>query len=241
MKGKAGPKPDDHKVENASVDEAQAKTLDKVMECDDCEFKSQFLAEMNEHLNGTGHTGFEEVVPENPVIEVPPPPPSVQTELFSEPPIVKRDLLVHISDERLKDLHEEIGILCSESLNQKELAEAAKDQVKILETKMQEIRAKIKSPFEYQTVDCQWRIVLEENSKKLVRLDNGEVVQTAALSAEDRERELRRAADQAISGSDPADPGAVVEDPAPMDPPLVPPGQIPEEETQELEPAAIAE
>lgn len=116
-----------------------------------------------------------------------------QPELFSEPSgLVFRSLQTPFSEERLTELHAELGEICSESLAAEELVEATKDKIKSFKTSMQEIRAKIRHPFEYREIECRWVLILEENAKVLIRTDTQEVIDRKALSAEDRASELAR-------------------------------------------------
>lgn len=124
---------------------------------------------------------------------------SDQPELFSEPGLIHRALEVALTEEELAELHEELGKVCSDSLEKEELLEITKDQIKSLKTSMQEIRAKIRRPTRIHDVECRWEIFIEENMKKLIRIDTDETVMTSPLTAEDRAKEL----DQAEAANEP--------------------------------------
>lgn len=154
-----------------------------------CAFTSNLLSEIEEHVNGTGHGGYQAdtPAPDNNFAQ-----PDLQPELFSELGKIYRTLPIPLSDEQLTALHAELGEICSESLGHKETIEIAKDKIKALETDMQEIRAHIRNPVEYKDIECYWCVFIEENCKKLLRFDTNAVVETRALSAEDRAAELAK-------------------------------------------------
>lgn len=182
--GKRGPRPQDKSEAKASK-KTNGSAPQAVLQCKKCAFVSAFLAEMQEHINGTGHVDYSQV-------EVTEPHP----ELFSEPKPVKRDLEVKLNGEELAALHLEAAQIAMAIVEQTGIIANAKAELKKREKDQAEVVARLRAPVKAAEVDCEWQIDIESNSKKLVRLDTGETVTTKALSAEDRSRELARVAKQ---------------------------------------------
>lgn len=160
--------------------------------CANCPFRSNLLSEMEEHVNGTGHGKFdtEEVKPADPV----------QTPLFSPPPgVVHKDIRVPLGDELLNDKRMKLAELYQKALDVKDEKKAADEdcntRLKMIDQQMQEIARVLKMPFTWEKVNCEWRIIGEENARGLFRLDTGEQVDVQPLAEEDRVRELEEAAE----------------------------------------------
>lgn len=49
----------------------------------------------------------------------------------------------------------------------------------------------VRNQEEYRTVECSWRYLFETNSKELIRMDTGEIVETATITAEERQMLLQ--------------------------------------------------
>ena len=220
MRGKAGPKPvkKDEVVEDAPLDPTaeeiagEENVVDvgsaiEIEESDDeqgapqsqgytcsepgCPFTSNLLSEMEEHVNGTGHGGYdveEAGGPIKPQVE--------QAQLFSET-IVERMLDAPLDEEFLnqkrKKLAEYYQRMLDLEVEKKAEVDKYNTKIKNIDGSMQEIARVLATPFERVAVKCEWHVVMDENCRKLFRLDNGEVVETKALTAEDRARELAQA------------------------------------------------
>jgi len=134
---------------------------------------------MVEHLSGTGHTGYQVV-------------PAPEPELFTEPKPVLRKLKVPLSVEEKATLNSQAAIIAMQLVEQREIATLAKERSKALEADQNALVAKLRDQYKMASVQCEWRINFDENSKQLIRLDTNEVVETTALSEEDRVAELKR-------------------------------------------------
>jgi hypothetical protein len=152
-----------------------------VYQCDDCAFLTPYLPEMNEHHSGTGHIGYESVESK-----------AEQPDLFVEPGPIVRCLKVKISDEELSELWQQAASITMALVEQEEAAVMAKDRVKRLTEDRNRLVAKLRDPYKLADVACVWTVNVEENSKTLLRIDTNELVETRALSAEDRQTELAK-------------------------------------------------
>lgn len=154
-----------------------------------CPFTTTFLAEMEEHVNGTGHGGFKQA---EPIV-----PPVVQPELFSTPGIVHRNVEVPMEPEFLAAKREKLADLYQQALDVKGKKKSAdanfNAKLTEIDEQMQEIARVLKTPYTYENADCEWRIIEGENARGLYRLDTGEEIERQALSEEDRIKELDKA------------------------------------------------
>ncbi len=204
MKGKPGPKP---RVKPDQADEVvpseQPETVATTEAVDDvesqdppqmtiekqfwyvcrqqgCNFATVYEAEADEHEIGTDH---EVELTEKE---------ATQTELFSEPDTVVRQLRGQMPASRVAELHTELAKLTDEKVQQQDAAKMAKERVKGLDAQILELVALLRDPHEVMAVPCKWEISDDGNHKSLVRLDTKEVLETKALSAEDRQKEAER-------------------------------------------------
>ena len=120
----------------------------------------------------------------------------VQPALFREPGIVKRRLQVQLSEEVLSEHRNALANLAQEYLRIKDAKKQAdadfNAQINTLDGEMRGVVKGLKGlPFD---VDCQWRVI-DGNARGLFRLDTGECIEMAALTAEDRAEELDEAND----------------------------------------------
>lgn len=154
--------------------------------CADCDFSTDKLSALESHVAETGHGGGS-VNPADPV----------QPELFSEKGVIHKSIQVPLSDELLNQKREELAELYQRILdvkNDKSLWDAKfNEQIKSIDASMQAIARVLKTPYTYETVDCEWRIITEENARGLYRLDTGEMIDKQPLTAEDRAEELAKA------------------------------------------------
>ena len=102
-----------------------------------------------------------------------------------------RDLKVILTEDELKD----IGKKQAQAVKQKssiewefgvvknEWKKKINDQEKIVH-KCAEL---VNDGFEVRPVNCQWRYSWDENRKDLIRLDTGEIVETLAITADERQ------------------------------------------------------
>ena len=180
-------------VEIEESDDEQEVPVSQGYTCSEpgCKFSSKLLSEMEEHVNGTGHGGYdveEAGGPIKPQVE--------QAQLFSET-IVERMLDAPLNEEFLnqkrKELAECYHRMLDLELDKKAEVDKYNTKIKNIDGRMQEIDRILATPFERVPVRCEWHVVMDENCRKLFRLDNGEVVEIKALTAEDRARELAQA------------------------------------------------
>lgn len=148
------------------------------LECDDCTYKTPNLDEMTEHLSGTGHTGYESVE-----IDL-----EEQAELFSGDRVVTRSLRVPITAEELGALHKQAADISMRLVEEEEQLQMAKARIKAFTADRNKLVAALRDPYKNADVAAEWRVYIEENAKKLHRLDNEEVIEMRPLSAEDREQ-----------------------------------------------------
>lgn len=195
MKGKRGPRPQKkaRKQTTRRQSKANGHATDASMQvhcCDHpgCIYSTPNLEEMAEHLSGTGHNDY--------TTKNGAPPTAQNTELFAGPAKITRSLKCEISNEELGALHKTAAGIAIQLVEQRELAALAKEKAKGLEADQNAIVAKLRDPFKMAPVECEWRIVMEENCKNLHRLDTNAIIETRALSAEDRAIEEKRAAEQ---------------------------------------------
>lgn len=156
--------------------------------CADCTFTSNLLSEIEEHCRGTQHGGYGKQEP----VE------AVQPELFSESGIVHRMVNVMLPAELLNDKRVRLAALYQSALEVKDEKKSADDdfnaRLKNIDSQMQEIARVLRTPFTYEKVDCEWRIIQDENARGLYRLDTGEQIEKQPLTEEDRVREIEQAA-----------------------------------------------
>ena len=120
-----------------------------------------------------------------------------QPELFREPGTVIKYVNVSPAPEVLDEHRKALADLAQEYLAIKDAKKAAdagfNTQISEIDTKMREIVLAIKYSGQYP-VECEWRVI-DGNARGLFRLDTGECIEMAALTAEDRAAELEQAQD----------------------------------------------
>lgn len=166
--------------------------LPPVMNCKDCTFKSNLLAEMEEHLNGAMHSGYFHTEEKSEIVPV-------QPELFSTPGIIHRQIEVPLEEDFLANKRVSLAELYQQALDVKAKKKAHDDrlnaQLKEIDEQMQEIARVLATPYTLETVDCEWRVIEGENARGLYRLDNDALIETLPLTGEDRESEMEKAAE----------------------------------------------
>lgn len=208
MRGKAGPKPETKKEAEESNNDPTAEEIvgaENVIDVSTeeappevnafrcslagCKFYSKLLSEMEEHVNGTGHGGYKT---EEARVAV-----AVQPELFRPPGTIRKEIRVPFDNEFLDEKRKRLAALFQHSLDITEEKKATDQdcnaRLKNIDNQMQEIARLLKTPFTYETKDCEWRIIEGENARGLYRLDTGELVEKAALTGEDRAEEIQKA------------------------------------------------
>ena len=209
MKGKKGPVPEplqttdpnieeivgaENIVDVDSEEESEEAELPPIAgyKCANCSFRSMLLSEMEEHVNGTGHGKFD--TEDGARVD------AVQPALFSEPGVIHRMVNVMLPSELLQEKRARLASLYQSALEIKEEKKATDDdcnaRLKNIDTQMQEIARILKTPYTYEKVDCEWRILNEENARGLYRLDTGEMIEKQPLSMEDKLAEEEKAAAQ---------------------------------------------
>ncbi len=85
---------------------------------------------------------------------------------------------------RLAELHQQYANVES----QKAIAAATYKETLIeLDGRIAHLARVLRDGHESRAVDCTWRYLFASNQKELVRIDTGEVVETAAITAEERQ------------------------------------------------------
>lgn len=151
-----------------------------------CQFLGSF-EEWTEHSLSMDHTSF--------ITEERKEAPAEQAELFAPPAgPLKREIAVPISEGFLNETKSKLATLYQEHLDIKARKKAADDacneELKFIDEEMRSLAKILKDPTEKQWVDCEWRVIDEENARGLFRLDTGECLETKPLTMEDRAREL---------------------------------------------------
>lgn len=192
-----------------------------------CTFSSPSLTEAQEHVNGTGHGGWD--VEEKPKPE--------QPQLFAEKGIVQRVLDSPLDEDFLNVKRKELSNCYLKKLDieadKKSAVDGYNAKIKTQETRMEEIARILTTPFEQKAVDCEWKIMTDENCRKLIRLDTGAVVEVKPLTAEDRAAELQQA-QAANAASEQVKETAAAEEPVPTEfPPVEPEPEVVPTETAE--------
>lgn len=202
-KGKRGPIPDainephpEPPIENIIGEEnvVDAGTSDRTddpplvsggYKCADCTFTGPLLSEIEEHCSGSGHGGYGQATPQ-------------QAALFREPGVIYHTVQVPLEADFLNEKRQRLADLYQSALDIKEeKKEADSDfntRLKNIDEQMQQIARVLKTPYTYDKVKCEWRIIEEENARGLYRLDTGEMVDKQPLTMEDRITEEQAAA-----------------------------------------------
>jgi hypothetical protein len=174
--------------------------------CPDCIFRSEYEAEAAEHRAGTNHREavFQEKTVEG---EIPKP---EQVELFKEPGFVRRHLETRVGEAFLNALRGELEALCRKKRDVEDEKDAATKafnaRIKAHEQSIDDILQQLQVKTQFAYVDCEWRILNDENARGLFRLDTGDCIERRPLTAEDRLEELAKAqADNAPAGEPPAE------------------------------------
>lgn len=180
MKGKRGPRPEARKKDDNPKPNGKEPTAQEFL-CDGkdgiaCEFKTRSYEEITEHLSGSGHTGYKQV----------------QSDLFAEPKPITRKLKVALTLDEQHELNAQAAVISMQLVEQREIATLAKERGKALEADQNALVAKLRAQHKLAEVSCEWRCNWAENSKSLHRLDTNEVIETRALTEEDRAAEAKR-------------------------------------------------
>lgn len=108
---------------------------------------------------------------------------------------VKRFLPVPLTDnekifygQRLARLHQEYIDI---EHKKKTEADRFKDELESVDGRSSHLASIIREGSERREVECQWRYLFETNSKELVRMDSGEIVETLAITADERQLMLQ--------------------------------------------------
>lgn len=169
-----------------------------------CPFTTTFLAEMEEHVNGTGHGGFKQA---DPVV-----PEAIQPELFAGAKIVVKSLKVPLAEDFLIEQRKELADKYQRILNleaeKKETVSGFNAKISNIDERMKEIARVLATPHTYENIKCEWRPIDGQNARGLYRLDTGEQVDLQPLSQEERAQELEQAnaanADPEVPAEEPA-------------------------------------
>ena len=182
-RGKKGPRPDALPKEEA---------IEETWICVDCGFEAPDLYLLEQHQQSMSHGVYG--IPTPPPDGLAEPATAEQSELFKEPGIVNKWLTVPLSDEVVNEKRQALAELYQQGLDVMDSKKTAdKDfnaQLATIETMMRGIAKTLAAPTEEAEVACEWRVIDGENARGLYRLDTGECMEKAALTAEDRAAEL---------------------------------------------------
>lgn len=101
---------------------------------------------------------------------------------------------------RLAMLHQEYAQVEREK---KSSADDFKDRLEILDGQTSSLARVVRDGEEFRDVECTWRYLFEANTKELIRMDTGEIVETTTISSEERQLMLQieheKDADEAVA------------------------------------------
>lgn len=76
-------------------------------------------------------------------------------------------------------------------IDKKASADTFKYSLEALDGRISHLAGVIRAGEEDRQVECRWRYLFETNSKELIRMDTGEIVETATITAEERQLMLQ--------------------------------------------------
>lgn len=88
----------------------------------------------------------------------------------------------------LAHLHQEYAAL---EIEKKHVADTFKDRLEGLDGRISALAVVVRNGEEVRDVECHWRYLFESNTKELIRMDTGEIVETTAISASERQLVLQ--------------------------------------------------
>lgn len=108
--------------------------------------------------------------------------------------IVRRTVQVVLTQKELLDIGQEMArsqrLLNDAEGRKAEVAAQIKAEIEGFRNTISDLAMKISQRYEYRTVDCEIVKDFEGNRVDVVRLDNGEVIETRAMTAEERQTVL---------------------------------------------------
>jgi len=90
--------------------------------------------------------------------------------------------------QKLAQAHQEYGEVEREK---KHVADKFKERLEVIDGRTSQLATIVHSGEELRDVGCQWRYLFEANTKELMRMDTGEIVETAAITPEERQLMLQ--------------------------------------------------
>lgn len=223
LKGKPGPKPHDKEdevpripedVSNSDAEDAAppanhngtmadvAQILEErepqpVMKyrclAEGCGFNGTF-EEHEEHSGTMSHFDFDSV-PDVPVVVEP-----QQPALFETEAKTWRTLEIPVDEIYLDQTRKALALKVREMIaikdEKKAFDQECNEKLKPIEESMRGLSKALEFPQKWQNIECEWRIAPDGSERILVRLDTGVTVDRKPLTAEDREAELAKAAEQ---------------------------------------------
>ena len=117
-----------------------------------------------------------------------------QPKLFKEPGIVKRWITIPLAPELLNEKRIALATLYQMVIDVEDAKKASAAQFNSelahLNEQMRVIAKVLAKPTEEAEIECEWRVLDGEHARGLYRLDTGECLEKAALTAEDRAAEV---------------------------------------------------
>ena len=89
---------------------------------------------------------------------------------------------------KLAHLHQEYASL---EIEKKHVADNFKEKLEGLDGRISALAAVVRNGEEVRDVECRWRYLFEVNTKELIRMDTGEIVETTAITAQERQLVLQ--------------------------------------------------
>jgi hypothetical protein len=88
----------------------------------------------------------------------------------------------------LAQLHQEYSKV---EVEKKASADSFKEALEGIDGRISYLAQVVRSGEEYRDVECRWRYLFETNSKELIRMDTGEITETASITPEERQLMLQ--------------------------------------------------
>lgn len=104
---------------------------------------------------------------------------------------VHKQLEVSLTDPEVAAYAESLAIEVKNNLDVKAEAKAAakefKGRLDMIDIDVKNFAERVRSKKEYRSVECEWKVDFDRNTKTLVRLDTMREVETRVLTAEERQ------------------------------------------------------
>lgn len=89
---------------------------------------------------------------------------------------------------KLAQMHQEYS---SVEVEKKSAADEFKERLDMIDGRIAHLSQVVRTGEEFRDVECRWRYLFETNVKELIRMDTGEITETAAITPEERQLMLQ--------------------------------------------------